>query len=205
MGKEIIVSLLTRIKKTDSSPVTESWERNARDCTAKVHKIWNITKNFLKKFSRQTFGAVFQPLSRRCGPCHTSLPLQSAACRSILYQFVCVGSDAPQCALPWTGDDDRTSGLVCRLPYNPGTFKAESLYNSGEQTDCRKAWIHHSIQSGRRTDLGVLGFPVEQRVRTSLVERSAQSIPIHAKTSATAEERVFAFEPVQDVPKQGVP
>ncbi len=48
MGKEIIVSLRTRIKKPDSSPVTESWERNARDCDTKVQKIWNITKHFLK-------------------------------------------------------------------------------------------------------------------------------------------------------------
>jgi hypothetical protein len=87
-------------KNPDSSPVTESWERNARDCTAKVYKIWNITKNFLKKFSRLNVWSGISTSIQEIGPCHTSLPLQSAACRSILYQFVCVGSDAPQCALP---------------------------------------------------------------------------------------------------------
>lgn len=42
------VPLQLDIKKPDSSPVTESWERNARDCNAKVQKIWNITRIFLK-------------------------------------------------------------------------------------------------------------------------------------------------------------
>jgi len=39
IGKEIIVSLRTRIKKPDSSPVTESWERNARNYNTKVQNI----------------------------------------------------------------------------------------------------------------------------------------------------------------------
>ena len=37
-------TFVERHKKPDSSPVTESWERNARDCIAKVHTIWNMKK-----------------------------------------------------------------------------------------------------------------------------------------------------------------
>ena len=36
-------------KNPDSSPVTESWERNARDCIAKLRKIWDATNNEKKK------------------------------------------------------------------------------------------------------------------------------------------------------------
>ena len=32
-------NLFKKYKNPDSSPVTESWERNARDCIAKLRKI----------------------------------------------------------------------------------------------------------------------------------------------------------------------
>ena len=41
-------NLFKKYKNPDSSPVTESWERNARDCTAKLRKIWNTTNFSLK-------------------------------------------------------------------------------------------------------------------------------------------------------------
>lgn len=55
-------------KNPDSSPVTESWERNARDCIAKVHIIWNITKIFLSSPPNawsgiNAFRRLFQRLS----------------------------------------------------------------------------------------------------------------------------------------------
>ena len=40
-------------KNPDSSPASDIWERNDRDCTAKVQKIWNTTSNFSKKFSQR--------------------------------------------------------------------------------------------------------------------------------------------------------
>jgi hypothetical protein len=41
-----VVPLQKGIKNPDSSPVTKSWERNDRDCDAKVQKTWNIANHF---------------------------------------------------------------------------------------------------------------------------------------------------------------
>ena len=46
MHHDLFIPLRKDIKNPDSSPVTESWERNARDCTRKSIYKWNMTKIF---------------------------------------------------------------------------------------------------------------------------------------------------------------
>ena len=63
-----------------------------------------------------------------------------------LREPVGAGGDAAQCAVPRTGDDDGSRGLICHFPNDAGAEEPEQIYHGGRAAHHGAARADYAVE-----------------------------------------------------------